>query len=146
MSRFSKIKGYRIPDCLKLVANWKSINDVTILWHEFIAKILFCYFFSLVMWLVQDSCQYHHWFWIDSGLKFYKGLTINLGIGNAPVSILINICRLGWVRNRKFGSNLPNKILLNAAKCQSCSFYRLWLIKRKPTGEMKLLPYSVPQD
>ena len=35
-------------------------------------------------------------------------------------------------------------MLLNAAKFQSYSFYRLWVIKRKPTGGVKLPPAPPP--
>ena len=34
----------------------------------------------------------------------------------------------------KFGANVSNRMLLNAAKFQGYSFYRFWVIKRKPTG------------
>ena len=64
-----------------------------------------------------------------------KGLTRNhLEIGNTPVWVFRNIWRLGKVRNTKFGKNVSNKILLDAAKCQSYSFYLSWVIKGKPTG------------
>ena len=65
---------------------------------------------------------------------FYKGLTRNPEIGNTPVWVLPNIWRLGRVRNTKFGTNVSNKMLLNAAKCQRCSLYRFWVIKGKSTG------------
>ena len=35
----------------------------------------------------------------------------------------------------KFGTNVSNRMLLNAAKFQGYSFYRFWVIKGKPTGE-----------
>ena len=38
------------------------------------------------------------------------------------------------VRDAKLDTNVSNKMLLNAAKCQGCSFYRFWVIKGKPTG------------
>ena len=65
---------------------------------------------------------------------FYKGLTKNQEIGNTPVWVLPNIWRLGWVRDTKFGADVSNELLLNAAKCQGYSFYRFGLIKEKPTG------------
>ena len=50
-----------------------------------------------------------------------------------------NIWRLGQVEDTKFGTNISNKMLLNAAKCQGYSFYCFWVIKEKPTGgEVKL--------
>ena len=55
--------------------------------------------------------------------SFYKGLTRNLEIRNTPVWVLSNIWKLGKVKNTKFGRNISNEILLNAAKCQGCTFY-----------------------
>ena len=34
----------------------------------------------------------------------------------------------------KFGTNVSNRMLLNAAKCKDYSIYRFWVIKGKPTG------------
>ena len=65
---------------------------------------------------------------------FYKGLTRNPEIGNTLVWVLPNIVRLGQVRDTKFGTNVFNKMLLNAEKSQGYSFYRFWVIKGKPTG------------
>ena len=42
--------------------------------------------------------------------------------------------------NTKFGTNIFNRILLNAAKFQDYSFYRFSVIKGKPTGGIKLPP------
>ena len=64
---------------------------------------------------------------------FYKGLTRNPEIRNTPVWVLPNIWTLRWVRDTKFGTNASNEMLLNAAKCQSYSFHRFWVIKGKPT-------------
>ena len=61
-------------------------------------------------------------------ISFYKGLTRNGEIGNNPVWVLPNIWRLGQVGDTKFGTNVSNKILLKAAKCQGYSFYRFWVI------------------
>ena len=69
---------------------------------------------------------------------FYKRLTRILEIGNTTVWVLPNIRRLGWVRDTKFGRNVSNEMLLNAAECQGYSFYRFWVIKEKPTGGVKL--------
>ena len=43
------------------------------------------------------------------------------------------------VRDTRFGKNVSNKMLLNAAKCQGYSFYRFWVIKRKPTGGIAIV-------
>ena len=77
-------------------------------------------------------------------IPFYKGLTRNPEIRNTPIWVLPNIWRLERVTNTKFGTNVSNKILLNAAKCQRCSFYRFWVIKGKPTGGVKFPPHPPP--
>ena len=51
-----------------------------------------------------------------------------------PIWVLPNIWRLGRVKNIKYGMNVFNNILLNAAKCLGCSFYGFWVIKGKPAG------------
>ena len=69
----------------------------------------------------------------------YKVLTRNPETRNTPVWVLPNIWRLGGVRDTKFGTNVSNKKLLNAAKCQSYSFYHFWIIKGEPTRG-KIIP------
>ena len=54
---------------------------------------------------------------------FYKGLTRNPEIVNTPVCVSCNIWKLGRNRDAKFGTNVFNKMLLNAANCQGYSFY-----------------------
>ena len=46
----------------------------------------------------------------------YNGLTINPEIEMIPVLILPNIWRLGQAVATKLGTNVSNKVLLNAAK------------------------------
>ena len=76
---------------------------------------------------------------------FYKALTRNPEIANIPVWVLPNIWRLGLVRDTKFGTDVSNEMLLNAAKCQDYSSYRCWVIKGKPTwkggGGDKITPH-----
>ena len=60
-------------------------------------------------------------------------------IGNTTVWVLPNIWPMGRVRDTKFGTNVSNKMLLNAAKCQGYRFYHFWVIKGKPTG-VKIIP------
>ena len=64
----------------------------------------------------------------------YTGLTKNAEIGNTPVCVLPNICSLEQVRDTKFGTDVSNEKLLNAAKCDGDSFYCFLVIKWKPTG------------
>ena len=65
----------------------------------------------------------------------------NSEIRNTPVWVLPNILRMGRVRDIKFEADVSKKMLANATKCQSYSFYRFWVIKRKPTrGGDKITP------
>ena len=78
---------------------------------------------------------------------FYKRLIRNPEIGNTPVWVWPNIWRLGRVSDTKFVTNVSNEMLLNATKSQgySYSFCRFWVIKGKPTWDVKLLPTSPTQ-
>ena len=101
------------------------------------------YFFTLPCFIVKFSywSKFHVNIMTGSGsmtIFVYKGLTWNLEIGNTPVWVLPNICRLGQVRNTKICTNMFNEKLLNTAKCQGYSFYRFWVIEQKPTG--RILP------
>ena len=130
---------------LQIGRKLKNRNDVTIFWHDVIVNVFWRCFVSLVKFSYWS--KFHVNIITGSGvttISFYKGLTRNLEIGNNPVWGLTNFWRLGRVRNTKFAKNVSNKILLNAAKCQGCSFYRFWVIKRKPTGG-KINPASPPR-
>ena len=69
---------------------------------------------------------------------FYKGLTRNPEIGNTPAWVLPKIWRLEQVRDTKFGRNVSNEMLLNAAKGQGYWLYHCWVIKGKLAGGIKL--------
>ena len=129
------MSGIRPPDCSKLAKNPKRNNDVTISWLGVIVKHFWCGLVFLV------KCSYWSRFHVNiilgSGIMtifFYKELTRNLKIGNIPIWVFSNICRLGQIMNTKFGTNVTNRMLLNVAKFQVHSFYRFWVIKEKPTG------------
>ena len=118
-----------LSDCSKLAVNWKNGNGVIIFWHDVTVK----FFWGCSVSLVKFSywSKFHVNIISGSGvmtISFYKGLTRNPEIGNIPVWVLLNIWRLGRVRNIKFGTNVSNKMLLNAAKYQGYSFYRFWVI------------------
>ena len=146
---FCNIKGYylwkyrfyrlyariRLPDCSKLAINLKNDNGITIFRQDVILK----FFWSCLVSLVKFTYLYKFHVNIITGsgvmtISFYKGLTLNLDIGNTQVWILPSNWGLARVKNIKFGTNIFNKILINAAKCQSCSFYRFSVIKGKVTG------------
>ena len=104
----------RLPNGCKLAINWKEYDHVTIWWH------------------VRHRCRVSLVNFDNFLLtKFvYKGLTRNPEIGNTPAWVLPDIWRLGPVRDTKFGTNVSNKMLLNAAKCQGYSLYRFWVVNR----------------
>ena len=127
--------GIRLPHCSKLAVNWKNSNDITIFWHDVIVRFFWLCFVSLIKFSYWSKFHVH--IITCSGfmtISFYKGLIRNPGIGSTPVWVFANIWRLVRVMNTKFGTNVSNKMLLHAAKCQGYSFYRFWVIKRKPTG------------
>ena len=58
-----------------------------------------------------------------TGLSFISRLTRNPEIRNTLALFLLNIWRLGRVMDKEFGTNVSNRMLLNAAKFQDYSFY-----------------------
>ena len=125
---------------LRTAPNWSKIRKITMtsqfsnmmsssifyFWHCFVSLVKFSYW-----------SKFHVNSITGSGIMaifFYKGLNRNLEIENSPVWVLPNIWRLGWVMDTKCGTNVSNRMLLNVAKFQSYSFYRLWVIKGKRTG------------
>ena len=140
------MSGIQPPDCSKFARNPKNDNDVTVFRHDVNVKFFWHYFVSLVKFSYRS--KFHVNIITGSGIMiifFYKGLTRNPEIGNTPVWVLPNIWRLGQVMNTKFGTNVSNKMLLNAAKFQGYSSYRFWVIKGKPTGEGVKLPHPPPR-
>ena len=136
------MSGIRPPDCSKLAKNPKNDNDVIIFRHDVNVKFFWRCFVSLVKF--SYCSKFHVNIITGSGIMtifFYKGLTRNLEIRNTPVWVLPNMWRLERVMDTKFGTNVSDRMLLNAAKFQGYNFYRFWDIRRKPTGaEVKLTP------
>ena len=130
------MSGIWLSDCSKLAINRKNNNYVTICRYEVIVTIFWRGLVSLVKFSYWN--KFHFNIITGSGVMtifFYKGLIRNLQIWNTPVWVLPNIWRLGQVRNTKYGTNVSNEMLLNAAKCQGCSFYRFWYIMGETTGK-----------
>ena len=96
------------------------------LWYSVIVKSYWRCFVSLVKLLVQSISSLILEFWGYDDF-FYKRLSWNLDIGNIAIGVLPNT-RLGQIRDTKFGTDVSNKMLLNAAKCQGYSFYGFWVI------------------
>ena len=140
------MSGIRPPDWSRLARNPKNNNDVIIFWHDVNVKFFWRCFVSLVK--LSYWSKFHVNIITGSGIMknfFYKGLNRNPEFGNNPVWVLPNIWRPGRVMDAKFGTNVSNRMILNAAKFQCYSFYRFWVIKGKPTGGVKLpLPPLLP--
>ena len=107
--------------------------------HNFLTwpqrQIFLSYSLSLVKFSYWS--KYHFNIITGSGIMtifFYKGFTRNPEIENTPVWVLPNTWRLEQVMDTKFGTNVSNRMLLNAAKCHGYSFNRFWVIKGKLTG------------
>ena len=79
-----------------------------IFWRCFVSFVKFSYWSKFQVNIITGSGVIT--------IFFYKGLTRNLGIGNALVGVLPNIWR---VRSTKFGTNAFNEMLLNAVKGQA---------------------------
>ena len=119
----------------ELAINWKNDNDVIIFGNDVIVKVFWWIFFSLVKFSYWS--KFHVNIITGSGIMttfFYKGFPRNPEIGSTSVWVLPNVWRLWQVMDTKFGTNVSNRMLRNAAKFQGYSFYRFWVIKGKPTG------------
>ena len=113
--------------------NRKNDNHTTIWRHEVIVHFFFLCFVSLAKIIYWS--QFYVNIIAGSGVMtifFNKGLTKKFG--NTPVWVLPNTWRLGRVRDTLFGTNVSDKMLLNAAKYQGYSFYPFWVIKGKSTA------------
>ena len=139
------MSGIRPPDCSKLAKNPKNNNDVTILRYGVIIKIFWHCFVSLVKFSYWSKVHVN--IITGSGIMtvfIYKALTRNLEIGNTHVWVFLNIWRLGWVMDIKFGKNVSNRMLQNAAKFQGYRFCHFWVINGTPTGGEAKLPTPPP--
>ena len=113
------MSGIQPPDCSKLAKSKKNENDITIFRHDVIVNFFGGCFVCLVKFSYWSKFHVN----IITGSRimailFYKGLTRNLEIGNTLVWVLPNIWRRAQVMDTKFGTNVSNRILLNAAICQ----------------------------
>ena len=70
---------------------------------------------------------------------FLNDLAKNPKIGNTCVCVLSNFWRPGQVRDTKFGMNVSNEYLLNAAEFHVHAFYSFWvIILRENQQELKI--------
>ena len=127
----------------KLAINWKNNNnsqfaDMTWSWFSFffffyIAQFLLLNLFTgssfmTVSWLVLELWQF-------SFKKDWPEIRKLGSLSFFPVWVFTNILRLWRVRDTIVGTNISNKKLMNAEKCQGYSFHSFWVIKGKPAGE-----------
>ena len=84
-------------------------------WHYFVSLVKFSYWSKFCVNIITSSGI--------MTISFYKVLTRNLKIRNTPIWVSPNIWRLGRVMDTKFGMNVSNRMLVNAAKFQGYSFY-----------------------
>ena len=103
--------GFRITE--NLAMNLKNDSDATIFRHEVTVN-----FFGVVLFLLSSLVTVPSFMSIPSlVLELWQFFFIrNPEIGNIPVLVFPNIWRLGRVKDTKFGTNVSNKILLNATK------------------------------
>ena len=108
--------GIRLPDCSKLVI----IGKMTMTPQSDDMRSL-SVFLTLLFSLVKLSYWSMFHVNIITGslvmtIFLQRGLTRNPEIGITCVCVLPNIWRLEQIRDIKFGTNVSNKMLLNAAK------------------------------
>ena len=124
---------------LPTAPNWPKMQKMTMMsqfsdmastsiffWRCFVSLLTFSYWSKLHVNIITGS--------EIIAIFFYKGLTRKPEIENIPVWVFPNIWRLGWVMDTKFGMNISNKMLLNAAKFQGYSFCHFGVIEGKPIG------------
>ena len=135
---------------LRIAPNWPRIEKVTMTPHfsEIISLSIFfwCCFVSFVKF--RYGSKFH--VIVISGSRimtifFYKGLTRNPEIRNTPVWVFHNIWRLGRVMDTKICTNVCNRTLLNAAKCQSYCLNAVFeLLRENQLGGWRSKPPSPP--
>ena len=116
-----KIK-YALQSSLIVVKRLIVVICVSFFWHRRVSLVKFNYWST-----------FHFNIITGSGVTAIRDLTRNPEIENTPIWVLFNIWRLGQVRDTKLDINVFNEKWLNAAKWKVYSFYRFWVVKRKPT-------------
>ena len=142
---FWKIKGYywwkhklyrlcvRIPASVLLQISHKS-EKITVTPQlsvmTSLSKFLDVVLFPLSGLVTGSSLMSISWLFLVLW-QFFFLQRIDQKTGNGKYHCLssFQIWRLGWVRDTKFRTNVSNKMLLNATKCQGYNFYCFWVIK-----------------
>ena len=97
-------------------------------------------FFDVVWFSCQASLVTGPSFMSLSSLVLVLWQFWNSKIGNTPVWVFPNIWTLGQIRNTKFGINVSNKMLLNAAFARVTPCTVSELLRKNQQGGVKLLP------
>ena len=119
---------------MAMTFQFSDMTSSSTFWRSFVSLIKFSYWSKFHVIIITSPGV--------MTISFYKGLPRNPEIENTPIWVFLNIWRLGWPRNTKFGTNVSNKMLLNVAKCQGYKFYCFRVIEGKPTGGSINLPPS----
>ena len=136
------VSEMRVPDYSKSTIKQNNDSDVIISINDVIFKFFDTFLFSLSILVTGPSSMS-----ISSPvLQLWQLLTRNPEIGKPWLSFA-QYMETWASRNRKFGTDVSNKMLLNAARCPCYIFYRFWVIKGKPAGGVKLTypPPSPPR-
>ena len=120
-----------------MASGWLQINlksEKSHWHHNLLTWHHYKFFWRCCVSIVKFSywLKFHVDFMTGSGVMtifVYKGLTRNPDMGNTISGDWVEL-----LRDTKFGTNVPNKILLNAANGQSYCFFRFLVIMGKSTG------------
>ena len=128
------VSGIWFPDCSKLARNC-SVNDFIVCRYEGIIKVFDTFFLFLLTILVTGP-SFMSISWLVLELQKFPFIRDWLEIWKSEISSsqFWAISRDGQIRDTKFGTNVANKMLLNAVKFQGCSFNCFWQgVKLPPT-------------
>ena len=120
-----------------MTSQFSDMTSISLFWRCFVSLVKFRYWAKFHVNIITG-------FGIVT-IFFLKRLNRSLEIGNTPVWVSSNIWRLEQFINTKFGTNVSNRMLLNATKLDGDRFYRFWVIKGKPTGRGVKLPPPPPR-
>ena len=113
------------------MAMTSQFPDITFFWSCLVFPVQFSYWLNFHVNIITGSGV--------MTISFYKGLSRNPDIRNTPFWVLLNIWRLGRVRNTKLGTNVSNKMLL-------LPFLRYWgRANRVGEGGRQLTPHIQSQ-
>ena len=118
--------------------NWPKIRKMTMT-SQFPDMTSKSFFLRCFVFLVKFSylSKFHVNIITGSGIMtifFYKEFTRNPENRKCPRLSFAQYLETGANMDTELCTNVSNRMLLNAAKFQVYSFYRFWVIKKKPNG------------